>query len=94
MQKQHFVTMIHNCLNTNALRSITYSGGPTAEWDMEKMRYYVELPGDLYEDGYFMDLVKVNMAPLRDEHGRVDHNDLLLADQTYLELQVIDHSDA
>ena len=31
--------------------------GSTPEAEMEKIRYYVELPGDLYEDGYFMDLV-------------------------------------
>ena len=36
---------------------IKYAGAATPEAEMEKIRYYVELPGDLYEDGYFMDLV-------------------------------------
>ena len=31
---------------------------------MEKYRYYVDLPGDLWEDGTFMDLIRVNAAPL------------------------------
>ncbi len=61
---------------------------------MEKIRYYVELPGDLYEDGYFMNLVKVNQGDLRDENGRILHHDLLRSDQTYLELQVVDPSEA
>ena len=61
---------------------------------MEKIRYYVELPGNIYEDGYFMDLVKVNMGPLRDSEGNVRHQDLLEHDQTYLELQVVDSGEA
>ena len=40
------------------------TGDPTPEWGMEKIRYYVELPGDIFEDGYFMDLVKIAMGPL------------------------------
>ena len=31
---------------------------------MEKYRFYVELPGDLWEDGTFMDLIRMNAAPL------------------------------
>ena len=31
---------------------------------MEKHRYYVDLPGDLWEDGTFMDLIRMNAAPL------------------------------
>lgn len=31
---------------------------------MEKYRYYVDLPGDLWEDGTFMDLIRMNAAPL------------------------------
>ena len=69
-------------------------GQPNEEWNMEKIRYYVELPGDLYEDGYFMDLIKYNMNPLRDEEGRIDHHDLLELEQVHTELQVVDPSEA
>ena len=75
--------------------SIKFQGGPpTPEWEMEKIRYYVELPGDIFEDGYFMDLVKIAMGPLWDEKGRVDQQNLLEHDQTYLELQVVDSGEA
>ncbi len=74
--------------------SIVYHGASTPESEMEKIRYYVELPGDLYEDGYFMDLVKIAMGPLRTEEGRVPHHLLLRQSQTYLELQVVDSTEA
>ena len=32
---------------------------------MEKYRFYCELPGDIWEDGYFMQLIKMNQARLR-----------------------------
>ena len=32
------------------------------EWQMEKYRFYVELPGDVWEDGYFMQLIKMNQV--------------------------------
>ena len=32
------------------------------EWQMEKYRFYVELPGDIWEDGYFMQLIKMNQV--------------------------------
>ena len=73
---------------------IVYHGASTPESEMEKIRYYVELPGDLYEDGYFMNLVKIAMGPLRSEEGRVPHHLLLRQNQTYLELQVVDSSEA
>lgn len=76
------------------LGRIIYHGASTPESEMEKIRYYVELPGDLYEDGYFMDLVKIAMGPLRTEEGRVPHELLLRQNQTYLELQVVDPSEA
>lgn len=28
------------------------------EWRMEKHRFYCELPGDIWDDGYFMSLVR------------------------------------
>lgn len=76
------------------LSRIVYHGASTPEAEMEKIRYYVELPGDLYEDGYFMDLVKIAMGPLRTEEGRVPHHLLLRQNQTYLELQVVDPTEA
>ncbi len=32
------------------------------EWQMEKYRFYCELPGDIWEDGYFMQLIKMNQV--------------------------------
>ncbi len=29
---------------------------------MEKYRFYCELPGDIWEDGYFMQLIKMNQV--------------------------------
>ena len=37
--------------------SIAY-GPEVPEWKMEKHRFYCELPGDIWEDGYFMQLVR------------------------------------
>ncbi len=31
------------------------------EWRMEKHRFYCELPGDIWDDGYFMSLVRRSM---------------------------------
>ena len=45
-------------------RRIQYITRPNEEADMEKYRYYVDLPGDLWEDGTFMDLIRMNAAPL------------------------------
>ena len=47
-----------------AWRRIQYITRPNEEADMEKYRYYVDLPGDLWEDGTFMDLIRMNAAPL------------------------------
>jgi hypothetical protein len=30
------------------------------EWKMEKNRYYVELPGDVWEEGTLMNLIRCN----------------------------------
>ena len=45
-------------------RRIQYITRPNEEADMEKYRFYVDLPGDLWEDGTFMDLIRMNAAPL------------------------------
>ena len=39
-------------------------GKENKEWNMEKFRYYIELPGDIWEDGYFMDLIKCSLPLL------------------------------
>lgn len=62
------------------------------EWQIEKYRFYVELPGDLYEDGYFMQLVKMNQ-PLRQVDGRREYRNLLREGQVTTELVVLDPSD-
>ncbi|KAK9817951.1 hypothetical protein WJX72_004798 [[Myrmecia] bisecta] len=63
------------------------------EWQMEKYRYYVELPGDIWEDGYFMDLVKMNQ-PIINEDGRMPYDHLLKVGQVTTELVVADPNDA
>lgn len=62
------------------------------EWQIEKYRFYVELPGDLYEDGYFMQLVKMNQ-PLRQVDGRREYRNLLREGQVTTELVVLDPND-
>ena len=37
-------------------------GKENPEWNTEKYRYYVELPGDAWADGSLMALVKQNMV--------------------------------
>lgn len=39
--------------------SIQYAN-EVPEWKMEKNRYYVELPGDVWEEGTLMQLIKDN----------------------------------
>jgi hypothetical protein len=75
-------------------RSIMYVTRENEEAQMEKYRFYVELPGDLWEDGTFMDLVRMNAAPLVGADGRVAYKDLLQAEQCHCELQVIDPNDS
>jgi hypothetical protein len=41
------------------LRSVAYAP-ELPEWQMEKNRYYVELPGDVWEEGTLMHLIKNN----------------------------------
>ena len=33
------------------------------EWKMEKMRYYCELPGDIWEDGTFLKCDRISTRP-------------------------------
>lgn len=56
--------MQSRCKSLAALRSIMYVTRENEEAQMEKYRFYVELPGDLWEDGTFMDLIRMNAAPL------------------------------
>ena len=63
------------------------------EWQMEKYRFYVELPGDVWEDGYFMQLVKMNQ-PQRSAEGRRDYRHMLREGQVTTELVVMDPNDA
>lgn len=61
---------------------------------MEKYRFYVDLPGDIWEEGTFMDLIKLNMSPLIRADGRIEHQDMLRLDQVHVELVVMDPRDA
>ena len=69
---------------------VEYNTRETPEWRMEKLRFYCEIPGDAYEDGLFMKLIKGNMAEHRLENDRVPYMNRLQADQVTLELQVVD----
>ena len=62
------------------------------EWRMEKLRFYCELPGNVFEDDIFMRLVKGNMMEHRLADDRVRAPARLQADQCTLELQVVDPS--
>ena len=66
-------------------------GQPTLEHEMEKYRYYCELPGDIWADGQFMDLVRM-AQPYRGADGRVPYDQMLLEPQCYCELAIIDPS--
>ena len=65
-----------------------------AEEAMEKYRYYVELPGDFWENSEFMEELKLNIAPARGRDGRVAYRDLLQVGQVHTELMVMDPGDA
>lgn len=60
---------------------------------MEKMRYYCELPGDMWEDGTFMKLIKRNQYH-HTSKGRVKYEWLLREHQVTTELVVIDPNDS
>ncbi|GMH32625.1 hypothetical protein BSKO_00459 [Bryopsis sp. KO-2023] len=63
------------------------------EWQMEKMRYYCELPGDIFEDGTFMQLIKRNQYH-HTEKDRAKYEWLLREHQVTAELVVLDPNDA
>ncbi|KAL3137049.1 hypothetical protein ABBQ32_006634 [Trebouxia sp. C0010 RCD-2024] len=63
------------------------------EWQQEKHRFYVELPGDMWEEGEMMRLLKSNLAQ-RTEDGRVPYLNMLRLGQVRPELVVIDPSDS
>eukprot|EP00887_Chlorella_sp_A99_P003900 scaffold11.g3900.t1 len=77
------------------------------EWRMEKNRYYVELPGDVWEEGSLLRLIKENQEQRvwMDGRLRVPYSSLLQArgegrergrgvNQVRPELQVVDPGDA
>ncbi|CAD7700913.1 unnamed protein product [Ostreobium quekettii] len=59
------------------------------EWQMEKMRYYVELPGDIWEDGTFLELIKKNQYH-HSADNRVKYEWMLKEHQVTCELTVLD----
>ena len=61
---------------------------------MEKYRYYVELPGDFWENSEFMQELKLNVAPARGRDGRVAYRDMLQVGQVHTELLVMDPGDS
>eukprot|EP00210_Caulerpa_lentillifera_P009379 g8941.t1 len=63
------------------------------EWKMEKMRYYCELPGDIWEDGSFLRLMKRNQYH-RTKRGRMKYEWMLKEHQVTAELVVMDPNDA
>ena len=73
--------------------SIMY-GKENPEWGMEKVRYYVELPGDAWKDGSLMDLVKQNMVARPDASGRIPYTQLMKHNETRPELTVLDPNQA
>lgn len=60
---------------------------------MEKSRYYCPLPGDIWEDPYFLHLIKRNM-PQRAWTGEVRKEYRLQENQCHLELMVVDPNNA
>lgn len=66
------------------------------EWQMEKNRYYVELPGDVWEEGELMRLIKDNQEKrvMIDGELRIPYGNLLEINQVRPELQVVDPGDA
>jgi len=62
------------------------------EWQMEKHRFYVELPGDFWENGVVMEKIKQGL-PHRTAEGRIQYAWLLQEGQVTPELKVIDPGD-
>ncbi|DBB13646.1 TPA: hypothetical protein ACH3X3_000668 [Trebouxia sp. C0006] len=63
------------------------------EWQQEKHRFYVELPGDVWEEGEMMRLLKGNLAQ-RTEDNRLPYDNMLQVGQVRPELVVMDPNDA
>ncbi len=66
------------------------------EWKMEKNRYYVELPGDVWEEGTLMRLIKDNQEKRVMINGqvRIPYDNLLKLNEVRPELQVVDSGDS
>jgi cell division protease FtsH len=66
------------------------------EWKMEKNRYYCELPGDVWEEGTLMELIKSNQERRVWVNGqqRVPYDNLLRLNEVRPELAVVDPGDA
>ena len=66
------------------------------EWKMEKNRYYCELPGDVWEEGTLMMLIKDNQEKRVMMNGqlRIPYDNLLKLNEVRPELQVVDPGDS
>lgn len=66
------------------------------EWKMEKNRYYCELPGDVWEEGTMMKVIKANQEKRVWMNGelRIPYENLLKLNEVRPELQVVDPSDS
>lgn len=66
------------------------------EWKMEKNRYYCELPGDVWEEGTLMELIKRSQERRVWMNGqlRIPYENLLKLNEVRPELQVVDPGDA
>ena len=66
------------------------------EWKMEKNRYYCELPGDVWEEGTLMNLIKDNQEKRVMMNGqlRIPYENLLKLNEVRPELQVVDPGDS
>ena len=66
------------------------------EWKMEKNRYYCELPGDVWEEGTLMRLIKDNQERRVMINGqvRIPYDNLLKLNEVRPELQVVDPGDS
>ena len=68
------------------------------EWKMEKNRYYCELPGDVWEEGTLMRLIKDNQerrVKINDNgQVRIPYDNLLKLNEVRPELQVVDPGDS
>ena len=88
--RQHFPRALTGAL---PLRSVMY-GKENPEWNTEKIRYFVELPGDAWADGSLMALVKQNMVAHPDAQGRIPYTELCKHNECRPELAVLDPHEA